>query len=1292
MAKKKAPAKLTSGAGFRYEDYIAARFLLDLLAGTNSLGSDFGRVTRVDWQARDAGWLADDLGISFKLPSRDRAAGLSIKSDRQVTKSDFPEEFVEICWAQWLGEGTTRKLREDKDAIGLVTGRLAQEVETAWSKTLSEALQTTPERMVARLSVPGKDKGSQASTVMRSLCRSFHCPEPLRGRDGTDEFATVRLLRHVRLLHFDYEAPTSRHRVQAVNDCQSILRSGDAVEALALWNRLIGLAAEKRAGGGSADLADLLAGLRGGFDFRDHPDYRRDWEVLGRHSQEMMEDVRTQIPGLPRLAREAERAEIEQCLESTGVCFLVGESGSGKSALAKETGCSRYARVVWVAAEALEHDSSAQFEQWLDLGHPLVEVLAASAQACLVVFDGVEGYSPCALRLAARMIRDLLVRTSTSHVHVLLTIQFEASRRIITRLAEEGIPISLLEATQIHGPSEDDVRHLVVALPELRWTTLRAEIRPLLTNLKILDWVVDVVRSGRSIDDRSIIGLTALIDRLWDRWVEGDDDGLSRSHLLMQLATLEAETLSAGVPRRQLGHAEQQTLPALLQADLIRVSDQRVRFSHDLLGDWARMMVLVGEKPTNSPADRNRAASPRWHRAVRLFGQRLLEQAPQDCDQWRRTVEQMEDGSDAGKVVRDLFLESLFLATNATELLQRVWLVLTADNGRLLNGLLDRFLFVATLPDPRLVEIAETAEAAARLEHAFRIPFWPHWGPVLTILHAHREEVVRLAPLMAARVCCLWLRTMPTELDPGRPMPWRREAASLAVAVAREIQARNAEGNFLSGGKHQVVFEAVLYAAPDLSEEVASLCLELAQRRDPSPQIQARANQARVAREEEGRRRREANPQRAREMRGLASPMFLGPVREPWPDGPRARVEKEFQDACLDSGAFSALVRVRPEAALEILLAVCIEEPQHERLFSYPMDDNCGVDHWQGGYPPLYFRGPFLLFLRDAPHHGLSSVLRLVNFATRRFIDRIHRSDHSGLPEDEADPGVSIIIDGQARRWVGDGQVFRWHNGWPHSSNVIPSALMALERWLYEQLDGGAEIEPWLARILAESESMAFAGLLLDIGKRQPKLFGGPLLPLLRAWEFYELDSRATLERVGMNLGLTAWGMQSKRLADLARKWYGLPHRRHLFRDLAVRTMLAQKNLGPFFDELRTDWAARLDAQGHPESLLLLIERLNPANYSIKPHGEGQVLIHFQWPEAIERMIAEDQRRSDGQMRLLSLPIKCRQRLDAGTPLPQEELLPFWEALQAIDTESPAPPTESGHALIHIEDAGTVKK
>ena len=83
--KAKAPVQLTGGKGFRYENQVAARCMLDMLGGTNVLGASFGRVTRVDWQARDAGWLLEDLAISCSSPdSGEHIAGISIKSHEQL--------------------------------------------------------------------------------------------------------------------------------------------------------------------------------------------------------------------------------------------------------------------------------------------------------------------------------------------------------------------------------------------------------------------------------------------------------------------------------------------------------------------------------------------------------------------------------------------------------------------------------------------------------------------------------------------------------------------------------------------------------------------------------------------------------------------------------------------------------------------------------------------------------------------------------------------------------------------------------------------------------------------------------------------------------------------------------------------------------------------------------------------------------------------------------------------------------------------------------------------------------
>ena len=167
-------------------------------------------------------------------------------------------------------------------------------------------------------------------------------------------------------------------------------------------------------------------------------------------------------------------------------------------------------------------------------------------------------------------------------------------------------------------------RSFFLPFPDLQWLALLPQLRPLLTNLKVLDWFARTLPKSQAADDQQYVGLTAVIDQLWRLWTESPTDGLARSHLLMKLATAEAETLSRGVPRTQLGHAEQHTLRGLEQSGLIRIRDDRVSLAHDLLGDWARLRVLVAEDATSTCTE-SRAASPRWQQAVRLFGQRLLE-------------------------------------------------------------------------------------------------------------------------------------------------------------------------------------------------------------------------------------------------------------------------------------------------------------------------------------------------------------------------------------------------------------------------------------------------------------------------------------------------------------------------------------------------------------------------------------------------------------------------------------------------------------------------------------------
>jgi hypothetical protein len=670
---------------------------------------------------------------------------------------------------------------------------------------------------------------------------------------------------------------------EAVADCQKILRSGDPAEARKLWIRLAGIADSKRPAGGSLDLPGLLQELRGEFDLVEHPDFTRNWEALERRSQEEMSDVHTDIGGQRSLPRHDALAVIQTSLDERGACFLAGESGSGKSALAKEIATARYRRVIWLSAQMLDHGARSAVERALHLSQPIVEIVLSSPEPCLIVFDGIEGCPERALRMAAHLVRDIHGSVASSHIHLLFSAQVEAAGRTIRRLIEFGTLPHLLETKPVPRPSEADVSAIARLVPRLGWVVHRPELRPLLTNLKILDWCARTLQAGSISQDDPLLGLTALIDLLWEHWAESGDNSLARSHVLMRIATLEAETLSSGVPRLSLDHSEQQTLPGLIGSDLVRLREERVRFSHDLLGDWARMRVLLGDDPLTSAGGRKRAELPQWHRAVRLFAQRLLEKSDDGAEEWRRAIEALEDEQETSALLRDLFLEALILATNAVELLERSWAVLAAKGGKLLNRLLDRFLFVGTLPDPRPSQFADTAEDAPRFEHLFRVPFGPYWGPVLTVLRAHLPEVARLAPYNAARVCSLWLRATPVELRAGLPTPWRQEAAELSLAIAREIQARNAEGNYYSGNHDRAAYQAALYAAPDLPHEIGQLCLELAERRDMAADIAARATEVHQKRAEK-RRQRDQDSSRGKRMAALNLPR--GCRRPPWPDGP----------------------------------------------------------------------------------------------------------------------------------------------------------------------------------------------------------------------------------------------------------------------------------------------------------------------------------------------------------------------------------------------------------------------
>ena len=200
---------------------------------------------------------------------------------------------------------------------------------------------------------------------------------------------------------------------------------------------------------------------------------------------------------------------------------------------------------------------------------------------------------------------------------------------------------------------------------------------------------------------------------------------------------------------------------------------------------------------------------------------------------------------------------------------------------------------------------------------------------------------------------------------------------------------------------------------------------------------------------------------------------------------------------------------------------------------------------------------------------------------------------------------------------------------------------MALEQWLYEQIDKGITVEPWIARIVAESESLAFAGLLLDVGKRAPELFFTVLAPLFFTWEIWNWDFQLATLRQSERQPPGYWGQQAPRLFKLAQDWHQLPHRSEALlwpNGTIAHAMLGHRQFRAFFEEYAA-WRGALQQDEEPEHLRLLIERLDPDNYTFEQRGAMKL---SRWTSTGRRRSRERMRRTSASSPSARRSASCR--------------------------------------------------
>lgn len=1209
------PVKNLSGGGFTFEDRVGAWLGAAVLAGTAPLDPALGPPVRIDFQRDADGWRLDDLLIGFG----GARCCASVKSYMQIDYGRGAKDFVGRAWEELLGISGS-SFDPGTDLVAMVTAPIHADSRSDVHELIRLARAQDPDELAERIATEGF-----ASERRRTLWDSFAIPEPLAGVErGTLSGSPGELLLRLRVLEADFEhSPSSAHE-QALGWCRQALV--DPSEALALWESLLAIVSELRTAGGTLTGELLVSRLRERFELRDHPAYERDWAALRALSDRNIEQIPDRLGDGLHVERVALVSQLDEAVGGGRLVALVGSSGCGKTAAAKAWALSRDAgAVIWLHAEQLAGIA----QPGGGLRHPLLETVSAGRSHTWLIVDGLDrAFSDSADGAVAELV-SAVKRTPSLPIGVIVTSQQQEWARVGERLAAHNA-IADWQIVAAESFSSEEIGVVLEAYPALRDVAYRGRLTGVLRGPKVLDTILRALLAGGLDQAEPLTGQESGFAKwFYEKLACGTGRGrASRAALVMHLAELQGDRLQPQTPLTELDAAALDHLDDLERDGVCEQRDGRVRFTHELYGDWIRHQLLVAHDPDRTAYIRARLTSPLWHRAIRLRALSLLN-ADDDAAAWLSEMHRL--GGDELGLLHDLFLEALLFSAEPRPTVERVWPILIENDGRLLRRLLARFRHVATVAHPGAVEAvsALAEELSTHVAATQRLPYWPLWLPLLGTLSDHAEEALTLAGDAVAQITDLWLRFTPED------WPLRDQAAALAIANGRRLLAHKRDGGHASEEHEARSWRAVLASVRERYEDVVEISMALAPPPD-DPHTQAASAS----------RRRSRN-----------------------------RLDRVFAETCLDGDALHPVIVADPGLASLILLAVLTPRPP-DAGFGMPGDE-LGILAPAGWFIPLYTRGPFLPFLRAAPAEARAFMLRLVESATDRWAET--RDGEDAVSE------LELPLQTETVRLRGDQQVMQWYRGEHQVPSPLACALMALEKWLYDEADAGRDIAPIVTELLQGTRSLAIIGLVIGIGCRQPQLLAGPLQPLLAAPELFLWDTGNKLhEPRHLLIGLFREPAEFRRLAE---EWYLLEHRRVTLEQCAQQLMLTDSAVESFLEQQLPAWRDQLGSDGEPAALRFLIARLDRANWKQRTDQQGQRYWELEPPEELRAESDATATELNRQTFGLTFPGQCRRILDGELELPEDQLEEFWTQVSSRIAEPPSSEVTTD-GVISADDAG----
>ncbi len=235
-----ASSELTGGAGFTFEDRVAAQYLAALLCEGGAPGIKDRIVTRVATQQEAFGEPLDDLVIDFRGTDQSEARlSLQVKRSLVVSSTRTNTDFRAVVRQSWTTINHPG-FREDTDRCGgatdfIAVGKYRTLIDLGAAARASETLAHFEQRF---------DRGGNASAAVKTVRKDIQILlDEVAGRPVTPG-ELHRFLRHFIILEFDYQHEAATGPSGAIHALAAAIVAAEADRAPFVWDRLCTLARE----------------------------------------------------------------------------------------------------------------------------------------------------------------------------------------------------------------------------------------------------------------------------------------------------------------------------------------------------------------------------------------------------------------------------------------------------------------------------------------------------------------------------------------------------------------------------------------------------------------------------------------------------------------------------------------------------------------------------------------------------------------------------------------------------------------------------------------------------------------------------------------------------------------------------------------------------------------------------------------------------------------------------------------------------------------------------------------